>query len=370
MRVLWLASSFPRRVEDAAGAFLGPLACWLAQRVDLAVATPRSPIRSDAFTWGARRVDVPYAPARIERLFFGNGAPQALRTRPWTALLAPGAVVALAQCVRRMRPDVVMAHWLLPAGLAAALARAADGPPWMAYAHGTDARWLAHLPAAADLFRGAETVAAPSASLAAELQRALARKIDVLPLPVQRGATRAPVDHRDVGFLGRLLPQKGVDVLIHACAAGKRSLLVGGDGPERARLARLARARGVDARFLGAVPPGDRGRFFASVRVLAVPSVQPEGAPAVIAEAWAHGLPVVGSAVPGILDVLPPASCTPAGNAKALSDMLRLALHDGKWRRAAVRAARDGAAARAPAVAGPRFLHLLEQAAARGWRRP
>ena len=63
------------------------------------------------------------------------------------------------------------------------------------------------------------------------------------------GATRAAVS------VGRLVASKRVDRAIEHVARTRDldALVVVGDGPERARLERLARARGVDARFVGAV---------------------------------------------------------------------------------------------------------------------
>ena len=51
-----------------------------------------------------------------------------------------------------------------------------------------------------------------------------------------------------VGFVGRLVPEKGVDTALRALAAlppGTAVLTVIGDGPERASLTHLARSLGV-----------------------------------------------------------------------------------------------------------------------------
>lgn len=59
--------------------------------------------------------------------------------------------------------------------------------------------------------------------------------------------------------VSRLVPRKGMDVLIEAVSAMKPSfpgltLAIGGEGRDRSRLERIARANGCPARFLGRVP--------------------------------------------------------------------------------------------------------------------
>jgi glycosyltransferase involved in cell wall biosynthesis len=108
-----------------------------------------------------------------------------------------------------------------------------------------------------------------------------------------------------VGYLGRLVPEKGLDILLDALARLKtktpvKALLVGTGVAEEALKAQAA-ALGLTDRvaFAGVVPHAEAGRYMACADILALPSrTTPswkEQFGRVIIEALACGLPVVGS---------------------------------------------------------------------------
>jgi glycosyltransferase involved in cell wall biosynthesis len=362
VRVVLLASSYPRSAQDTAGAFLVPLVRALdAQGLDVHVVAPRGP-DVDGAPGGVPVHHVPYARVQDEHLYYGAGAPAALRTLGARAVpLAVSSVAALAWTARQLRPDVIYAHWMVPCGLAAAI----TGIPTVAYAHGSDVAWMERLgPLASALSRRWHALAAPSPGLAQQASAACNTNVVVVPLPVEPMEPRHPgaVTH-PVGYLGRLLPQKGVDVLLRAAARLGVRVLVAGDGPDRPRLEAVTQQLGVDATFLGWVPPEKRAAAFARMGVVVVPSVASEGAPSVVAEAGALGIPVAGSAVPGVVDLLGTVWCAPPGDAAALAALLDALLHDDTLRQRARAHAQAVAAARHPEVVGPAHAALLRAAA-------
>jgi len=119
------------------------------------------------------------------------------------------------------------------------------------------------------------------------------------------------------GFAGRLVPEKGVDLLLDAAAAAPDvHVLVIGDGPERARLERRAAGNGIFARtrFTGHVGSLDVPLWLNALDVLVLPSrttrhwVEQFGR--VLVEAMASGIPVIGSASGEIPNVIGPAGLT------------------------------------------------------------
>ncbi len=135
-----------------------------------------------------------------------------------------------------------------------------------------------------------------------------------------------------IGYAGGLIPEKGVDVLLRACAglptAGWRLRLLG-DGPERSRLAGLAETLGIREQvdFLGHRPSTQIPALYRDFDVLVLPSVSRpnwvEQFGRVLIEAMASGVPVIGSTCGEIPNVIGDAGLIfPEGDVQALTAAL------------------------------------------------
>jgi glycosyltransferase involved in cell wall biosynthesis len=116
----------------------------------------------------------------------------------------------------------------------------------------------------------------------------------------------APAGARRLLALGRLHPNKGFDVLLRALTLlppGAAHLSLAGEGPERERLARLARELGVADRvaFLGWRE--DAGALLAACDALVCPS-RHEPLGNVVLEAWSAARPVVAAAAQGPTELI------------------------------------------------------------------
>lgn len=115
-----------------------------------------------------------------------------------------------------------------------------------------------------------------------------------------------------VGYVGRLVPEKGVDLLIRALAklTGKWRLEIIGQGPERASLEQLIRDLKMADRvtFTGQIPSVRMADFYRDLDAVVVPSRTlsnwKEQFGRVIIEAMACGIPVIGSDSGAIPDVI------------------------------------------------------------------
>lgn len=286
-----LTTSWPRPDDEAAGGFVAGFARWLAAHVgdvEVLCADPRRP------------------------LFADGGAPRALRNpRRWSEAARFTARLVGAAARRARGWDVIVSHWLVPSGIAAAAV--AGARPHLAIAHGSDARLLAAIPGGAAVARAiarrAELVyVAEALTLDGAEGRVVPMGVDVASLRGgDRGATRDALEVGDANvalFLGRLVEDKGADALVEAALRlPDWVVLIAGDGPERARLAhRLASAPPslrTRVRLVGRADAARRRALLAAADVLVLPSRR-EGAPQAIAEAQAAGLPVVATAVGGV----------------------------------------------------------------------
>jgi len=170
----------------------------------------------------------------------------------------------------------------------------------------------------------------------------------VIPFGVDTSAfLPKPVNHDPnkpltIGYVGRMLPGKGLDVLGQALAKLKDlnwRLLVVGDGSERAAFeSQLATGGILDrAEFTGAIHFGQVPQYFHKLDVMVIPTITTkrirEQFGRVIIEAMASRVPVIGSTCGAIPEVIGDAGLAfPEGNAEKLEEALRQVLSDQQLR--------------------------------------
>jgi glycosyltransferase involved in cell wall biosynthesis len=110
-------------------------------------------------------------------------------------------------------------------------------------------------------------------------------------------------DRQTVVYFGKLIPQKGVHVLLEAMAGlGARAVVVG-FGPERAALASQAADLGIDALFTGPLEHRHLRHLLALADACVVPSIFPEAFGMVAAEAAATGCPPLVARHSGLAEI-------------------------------------------------------------------
>jgi rhamnosyl/mannosyltransferase len=136
-------------------------------------------------------------------------------------------------------------------------------------------------------------------------------------------------------FVGRLVPYKGVDVLLDALTGLDAVALVVGEGPARAGLEDRARELGVSShvRFLGSVDDRELAALYRACDVFVLPSVTRQEAFGVVQlEAMAAAKPVVstdlGTGVGWVNKDGETGYVVPPRDARALRDALAQLLND------------------------------------------
>lgn len=165
-------------------------------------------------------------------------------------------------------------------------------------------------------------------------------------------------DEFRVGYIGRLVPEKGVDLLLRACRslAGAWRLAIVGEGEQRGALERLADELGERDRvsFSGSVASTEVADLLHDLDVVVLPSRSlpnwREQFGRILMEAMACEIPVVGSTCGEIPQVIGDAGLVfPEGDANALTTCLVTLQSDPELRR------RLGQAGRARVL--ERFTH-------------
>ena len=227
--------------------------------------------------------------------------------------------------------DAIDAHYFYPHGVAAAWLGRRFGRPVVITARGSDINLLPQHALPRRMIQWAAREAAALITVSRPLKDRLvelgvpAGKITVLRNGVDLAAFRpAPRDEarselairveadfsakstRVLASVGNLVPLKGHDLVIEAIAQLPGvHLVVAGSGPERDRLAALARRLGVADRvhFLGLVPKADLPAVYGAVDALVLASSR-EGWPNVLLEAMACGTPAIATDVGGSGEVV------------------------------------------------------------------
>jgi glycosyltransferase involved in cell wall biosynthesis len=121
----------------------------------------------------------------------------------------------------------------------------------------------------------------------------------------------------------RLTPEKGVDTAIEAAALADLPLRVAGEGPSAASLMELANVIGARVDFLGRLDRDGMERELRGAAMLLMPSRYHEFAGYSALEAMAAGVPVIGSMLGALPELLGEQRCLPPNDPHAVAARMR-----------------------------------------------
>ena len=290
-------------------------------------------------------------------------------------LPTPAQIRRVNEHAARVGADLVLLDPVLPIGhIGPRLDR-----PYGVVVHGAEVTVAAQSRigrgAMSKVLRGAELVVAAGSYPAAEAVRVAGRSLPSIVIPpgvdVERfrpldAAARddarrqfgVPVEAPLVVSVSRLVPRKGMDVLIEASARLRANfpelvVAIGGTGRDRRRLERLVEDTGAPVRFLGKVADEDLPALYGSADVFAMlcrnrwAGLEQEGFGIVFLEAAACGVAQIAGDSGGVADaVVDGTTGLIVTDPRSIGDAtaaLRRVLGDDAWRRHLGDAARDRA---------------------------
>jgi glycosyltransferase involved in cell wall biosynthesis len=218
--------------------------------------------------------------------------------------------------------DLLDAHYFFPDGVAAIMLGRAFGKPVTITARGTDINLIPRYAVPRRMIRWAAESADGLITVCAALKEELVRlgippervrtlrngvDLEVFkPLHPQQAKDALAVSGPVLASVGSLIERKGHDLVIGALQhLPEVTLLIAGEGPEKAALARLAAAIGVKnrVRFLGGIAHERLSGIYSAADALVLASSR-EGWPNVLLESMACGTPVIASNVWGAPEII------------------------------------------------------------------
>ena len=329
-KIAIITSTFPRWENDTDPPFVYDLARRLAGAFDVRVLCPHAPGAKSFETMSGVEVRrFRYAPAPLETLAYGGGILNRFRQSALYYLLVPpfllGELAAVTRCLLSEKPCLINAHWLIPQGLIAVLAKAVSGSkaPLVCTLHGGDLfglrgalfdrlkRFVLSRCAAVNVVSTA--MADTVAGLGVERER-----ISVIPMGVDLINRFVPgsfeKNSKSLLFVGRLAEKKGLIYLINAMPRVLANhpdarLTIVGHGPLESVIKSRVRELGIQqaVTFRGAVQHGELPEIYQRSQIVVFPSIvdsrgDTEGFGLVMVEAMGCCCAVIASDLPAIHD--------------------------------------------------------------------
>lgn len=333
-RVLMLTSTLPRWEGDSEPRFVLDLAKQLTDYFDIEILAPHTQgaARSEILE-GIKVTRFRYWLPKWESVAYQGGITWRLRENRVRILQVPLFLCSLAWNIfRRLRSepriDLVHAHWLIPQGLLAVLARrlALWSGPLVTTSHGGDLFGLKGrlwMILKRYVIRGSDSVTVVSHAMASIVKNIASQSAPVvIPMGTDLTGRFIPPAAPRFGavknliFVGRLVEKKGVTYLLEALTKVVKKhpeihLNIVGHGPLRTGLEAEVRRLGMSdaVSFVGPIPHQSLAAYYQGAEVAVFPFVEAtdgdqEGFGLVMVEAMGAGCAVIASDLPATRDIV------------------------------------------------------------------
>ena len=331
--IVQLASTFPRWENDTEPKFVYELCTKLTNEFNIIALVPHfSNAKTEEQMNGIKVIRFKYFFEKYQKLAYEGGIANNLKRNRLIALLIPFFLffnlLSLIKLLKNNNIDAIHAHWIIPQGIIAILARFISRKriPILCTSHGGDLycfnNWLTNKIKAFVLNR-CEAISVVSTAMKTDtsIYGIDAKKIHILPMGtdlINKFYYDDTVTKKknNILFVGRLVPKKGVDILLQSLKYIPNNLIdfqldIIGDGPEKNHLENLTRELKLNQKvnFIGPKRYEELPIIYRQYPISVVPSVTAdngdrEGFGLVCVEAMGCGCTVVASNYGAITDII------------------------------------------------------------------
>lgn len=336
-RLLVFASTFPRWKNDTLPPFVYELSKRLTSEFDVHILAPHYP--------GSKRFEIMdnmkvyrfrYFIEKYQKLAGSGGILPTLKKNKLFYFQVPFFMLAetfsLYRLTKKIKPDVIHAHWIIPQGFAAAINKKLTGAPYVVTTHGGDIFGLqGRFPTLLKKFilRNAKEITVVSTAIKKEISKKVDSNLCVKVIPMGVDSKLFNPNKMDANlkkkyeingpfllFVGRLTEKKGVEYLIKAMPDivkenKKTKLLIVGSGELENKLKSLSKSLNLEKHviFIGPIPNSELPKYYATADIFIGPSIvskggDTEGFGLTFVEAGMSGCYLIGTNVGGIKDII------------------------------------------------------------------
>lgn len=339
MKVLVLSSTFPRWKDDSTPPFVYDLCARLQQSgLEIIVLAPHCHGATKfEYIDGLKVYRFPYfMPSKYQKLAYDGGIHSNIKRYKIARIQVPiflaSEFLYAAWLIKKENIQAIHSHWILPSGLIGGFFARLFGLKHITTAHAGDvftfrkSRVLKKIASIA--LNSGDLITANSnytKDVIISINKDVGKRIEIIPMGVDinrfNPSRRSDFKNRFgashiILSVGRLVDKKGIEYLIKSMNKvsiifPKAKLIIGGSGPERERLERLATELNLCDKilFAGRIDSSELPEYYASSDIFVLPSIETksgdtEGLGVVLIEAMACGTPVIGSNIGGITDII------------------------------------------------------------------
>ena len=327
-RLLINSTSFPRDLEDSSGNFVRGMVKVLLKKgysLKLLIPDDKDEIKLDYFKGDIKVYTVKYAPRRYQTLFYRDGVLVNLKRDPFKIIWLPFFFFNAYRIIKEIidEVDVILNHWIFPFGFIVSFFGREKRV--VSIVHGSDLRLLFSIPMGRYILRKilySQKIIAVNSRLKEEIEKRF--HFDRLDIKViHMGLDKEEFNNKEIssrdklmvkkrgkviiGFIGRLIEEKGVDIVIRAISLlpfkEKICLKIVGRGPLFKQLVLISKILNIDTQFLGEIKRGEIKRFLKEIDILVIPSRESDSSPVVLIEALSLNKIIIASDIEGIKEI-------------------------------------------------------------------
>ncbi len=313
-KLLVVSTSFPMKLGDGLSPFIFEYCLHLSRLGwDVTALVPHHRGLPDREIWNGVNVRrFRYLPEALEDVGYSGGIMPNIRKQPWRVLKLPPYIYSMYREALRIavdeKIDLVNFQWLFPASFWLKRFARISGVPIVLTGHGTDiilATKGIFKRFADRSFKNANALTVNSNFMKSLLKdNSIPSRSEVIYMGVDSeefcpGNTK-PSESKTILYVGRLIRQKGIDLLVSAFVDTVRQipdakLELVGYGPEKENIQAILRDNHLEksVTMIDILPHSELVPVYQRARVLAFPSLIPEGLGMTPAEAGLCGVPTL-----------------------------------------------------------------------------